>query len=74
MADDSASRASDSTPKTAKSEEATIDRDRLIAEADAWVGYPSHVMAGAIAGNRKQKFSVNEAKAACKAYLGQEVK
>jgi hypothetical protein len=78
MADAPETRAADPTPaeaaKAARTGGDAIDRDRLIAESNAWVGYPSHVVAGALAGITKKQLTVNEVKAAVKAFLAGEVK
>lgn len=46
---------------------------RLIDEGPAFLGYPPHVVAGALAGSDKEYLSVDDARAAVESWLGQEV-
>jgi hypothetical protein len=78
MADDQQTRADDPTPAEAakaarKPDDDTIDRERLIAESQAYFGQPPHVVAGALANIAKKKLTLKEVDAATKAFLKMEV-
>lgn len=80
MADDTRAKPTDDeTPAQAakaakKPEDTTYSRDRLIGEADAFLGQPPHVVAGAIASIHKQNLTLAEVEAAVQAFLTTEVK
>lgn len=48
--------------KQEEAQEATQPRERLVAESEAYLGVPPHVVAGALANERKQNFTVSETK------------
>lgn len=59
--------------KPTEPEEPTIPRERLIEEALAFTGFAPHEVAGALAGERKQNFTVAEAKKLTEKWLKVEV-
>lgn len=61
-------------PSAAAEEEAPkIDRDRLIAEADDFLGHPPHVVAGALANERRKSFTLDETKDLIRDFLKRPV-
>lgn len=57
-----------------KSKEATTySRDRLVAEANEFLGYPPHVVAGALHDVRKQNLTVDETKNLVNKWLAKPV-
>lgn len=63
----------DDEPQAAAPEEATYNVDRLVAESEGFFDEPPHVVAGALAGERKQNFTRGEAETAIKSWLAREV-
>lgn len=51
----------------------SYNRERLIAEADAIAGVPSHVMAGALHAHPREFLTADQAKKAVEDFLGREV-
>lgn len=47
--------------------------ERLVQDADAFTGYPPHIVAGALATSRKQNLSPDETKALVEKWLQSEV-
>lgn len=50
-----------------------FQRAWVLEHADALVGYPAHVVAGALYGNDQEYLTVAEVKAACAAWLDREI-
>lgn len=63
----------ETTPEKEKVEEPTFSHERLIAEAGAFVGQPSFIVAGALHGVAKKNLTVAEVEAAVKKFLATEV-
>lgn len=59
--------------KATEPDEPTIPRERLIEEARAFTGFAPHEVAGALDGERKQNFTVAEAKKLTEKWLKAEV-
>lgn len=58
---------------TAEREAQTIPKERLIEEADAYLGHPPHVAAGALHGVEDEELTVDQAKERVDDWLAQEV-
>lgn len=59
--------------KPAAEEPTTYHVDRLIADASGFFDVPRHVVAGALSGETKKNFTLDEVKDAIKAYNKHEV-
>lgn len=58
--------------KTKRTVARKYTRERLVREADAFVGHPPHVVAGALADLDQNEFSVKQVEDAVKNWLGPE--
>lgn len=47
-----------------------IPVERLVAQSDAFTGYPQHVLVGALSGDSRTELTPDEARAACATWLG----
>ena len=65
MADETAEKPAD----RAKPDAPTYTVERLIDESHAFLGVPSHVMVGALHGNKKKTLTLSEAKKAVEDWL-----
>lgn len=55
-----------------KDEAPTFSHERLIQRAARTIGYPAHVVAGALAGVEKENLTIEEARAACEQWVKSE--
>lgn len=58
-----------SEPVATTDEEPVFTHERLIQRAARTVGYPSHVIAGALAGTDKEQLTIEETRALCEAWV-----
>lgn len=59
-------------PKVAQETEPVFTHDRLIRECAPAVGHPSFVIAGALAGEKKETLTINQAKSLCDNWLKEQ--
>jgi hypothetical protein len=65
--------AEEKSSQPAKEAPKTVPVARLMAESDAYLGYPDHVVAGALSGVNKKDMSIDEAKSLVNKWLQKPV-
>lgn len=58
---------------TKQAAETTYPQERLVADANAFFGHPSHVVVGALHGQTKKTFTVSETKKLIDKFLSRKV-